>query len=407
MTLDFRFLIFDFGLRVTTETRRHAGRIISHRTPLGLAPAYTGGASKSEQKKHRKILWNSVRFCVLCSGRFLWPDVKKRLLFSVFSLCLSVFVFLAGSSEAAFRDNFLGARSVAMGGAYTALADDVDGALVNPAGLSMIKGQQIVATMAALYVGLSDDSFISQNIAGYAYQFSGRPKRPLQARGTRRRESRVAEYEEGGIGTLGIVWKRFGAGSLYSENVLALSFARALRAVGKVASFGATLKLMSWDSAPTIGAHGKVVEDLPGWRGISFDVGFVVWPSENIPVAVALQNVNRPDITSNFSKVEEKLPSAVRVGVAAIGEDVTWVMDMILRDGQLDLRMGLERRAYEGNLLFRTGFGLENLAWGTNFTLGAGYKISDSTRIDYAFVYPVNTILDTLGSHRVSVVYDF
>ena len=305
------------------------------------------------------------------------------------ALCL--LISLSNSSVAAFRDNFLGARSVGMGGAYTAMADDADGALVNPAGLSAIEGQQMIATMSALHVGLSDDSLISHNILGYAHQWKG-------------------------VGTLGVVWKRLGAGGLYSENVLALSLARAFgfyfsRAEGerrKNISLGATLNLMSWDSAPTVGADGRIVEDLPGWRGISFDVGIAVRPAENVSVAVALQNVNRPNIVSSeLSKVEEKLPMAARMGVAAMGEKVVWAMDMILRDGQIDLRGGVERQAYGENILLRIGFSLENLAWGTNVTLGAGYKPKSSLRLDYAFVYPVNTILDTLGSHRISMVYDF
>ena len=276
-----------------------------------------------------------------------------------------------------------------MGGAYTALADDVDGVLINPAGLTMVRGQQIVATLTALYVGLSDESVISQNLLGYAY-----------------RQNRV--------GTLGIVWKRLGAGGLYSENILAISLARASsfyfsRQEGdkrKNLSYGATLNLMSWDSVPTVGSDGRVVEDLSGWRGISFDIGVVIWPSENTPVAVAIQNINRPNIASDSSRIEEKLPTAARMGVAAIGENITWAMDMVLRDGHLDLRVGLERR-YDWNVIVRTGFILRNLAWGTNLTFGAGYKPSDSVRIDYAFIYPVNTILDTLGSHQISVVYDF
>jgi hypothetical protein len=320
----------------------------------------------------------------------------------LFALCFS------HPSAGAFRDSFLGAKSVAMGGAYTALADEVDGSLVNPAGLSMVEGHQAVATMAALYVGLSDDSFISQDMVGYAYGQGSQTRMPIPL-------------------SLGIVWKRFGAGDLYSENVLALSFARAFSfgtgSQGKEdrrknASFGATLNLMSWDSAATVGADGRVVEDLPGWRGFSFDVGFVIWPSENTPVALSLQNINRPNIASEFSRFEEELPTATRMGVAAIGENVTWAIDMISQDGQLDLRLGLERRYGEGarergskeargDFTLRVGFSLENLAWGTNFTLGAGYRLSDSVRIDYAFVYPVNTILDTLGSHRISVVYDF
>ncbi len=316
--------------------------------------------------------------------------IRKWALKISFVLCSILFALcFSHPSDGAFRENFLGARSVAMGGAYTALADDVDGAIINPAGLSRIKGQQIFATMAALYVGLSDGSYLSQNILGYAYR-------------------------QNNVGTLGVVWKRLAAGNLYSENVLSLSFARAFSFYRKKEkeekrknfSFGATLNFMNWDSAPTVGADGRIVEDLPGWSGFSFDIGFVIWPSENIPVAVSLQNANKPDIASDASEMVEQLPTSTRMGVAAIGENITWAIDMILRDDQLDLRVGLERR-YGRNFIVRAGFSLENLAWGTNITLGAGYKPSDSLRIDYAFIYPVNTILDTLGSHRISIVYDF
>jgi hypothetical protein len=327
----------------------------------------------------------------LLVSRLTTRGTETKYALSLVTCILSFILCISYPSIAAFRDNFLGAKSMGMGGAYTALADDVDGALVNPAGLSLVEGEQIIATTAALYVGLSDDSLISHNMLGYAHQ-------------------------QEKVGTLGVVWKRLGADGLYTENVLSLSFARdfSFRLTKKEengrknVSFGTTLNLMNWDSAPTVGADGRVVEDLPGWSGVSFDLGIVVWPSENIPVAVSLQNVNRPNIVSaELSQVSEKLPLTTRMGVAAIGEKLTWAMDIMLREGQIDLRGGVERLSYNGSLILRMGFSLENLAWGTNIALGGGYRISDAVRVDYAFVYPVNTILDTLGSHRVSIVYDF
>jgi hypothetical protein len=247
-----------------------------------------------------------------------------------------------------------------------------------------------MATMAVLHVGLSDDSMITQNIVGYA-------------------------NKSGDIGSFGVVWKRFGTGNLYYENILALSYARSSsfyvtkgdKNRRKNLSLGGTLKLMNWDSAPTVDSNGRMIEDLPGWAGVSFDAGFVIWPSVNTPVAVSFQNLRKPDITSNSSKVKEKLPLITRVGIAAIDKNTTWAMDMILKQGELDLKIGLEKRSRDGNLFLRTGIALENLAWGMNFTAGAGYRFSKSARIDYAFVYPINTILGTYGSHRVSIVYNF
>jgi len=318
----------------------------------------------------------------------LFRLLSQAVWFLVFAFLMICFV---NNSGAAFRDSYLGAKSMSMGGAYTAMANDVDGILVNPAGISSsISSQQITATMALLHAGLSDDSTLTQNIVGYA-------------------------YKPNNISSLGVVWKRFGAGDLYYENILGLSYARTASLYltkskekrRRNLSLGGTLKLMNWDSAPTIDSYGKTVEDLQGWTGIDFDIGFVIWPSENTPVAMSFQNLRSPNIASSSSKVKESLPFATRMGVAAIGKKTTWAMDLILKSGEIDLKIGIERRSHNDRLFLRTGVGLENLAWGMNFTAGAGYKPNDSMRIDYAFVYPINTILDTLGSHRISVVYNF
>jgi hypothetical protein len=312
---------------------------------------------------------------------------KTFLIYFIFSI-LIMFSF-SDNCYPAFIDSYLGARSMAMGGAYTALADDADGGLVNPAGLSMIEYQQLSATTAVLHAGLDDDSMITQNIVGYAYKSS--------------------------IGSLGMAWKRFGAGDLYYENILAISYARSGslyftkgdKGRRKNISYGGNIKLLNWDSAPTVDSGGRTIEDLPGWTGINFDLGFIIFPSANTPVAVSFQNIRKSHINSDSSKIEEKLPLTTRMGVAAIDNNTTWVIDLILKQGQIDLKLGLERKSHDGNFLIRTGIALENLAWGMNFTVGAGYKLGEKTRLDYAFMYPMNTILETYGSHRVSIVYNF
>jgi len=312
---------------------------------------------------------------------------KGILLYLIFFILIECFIL--GKCYSAFMDSYLGARSMAMGGAYTAIANDADGGLVNPAGLSMINGRQLTATTAILHIGLDDESMISQNIVGYAHK---------------------ADF-----GSIGGVWKRFNAGDLYYENVLVLScsrlgslyFSKGDKNRLKNISYGGSIKLLNWDSAPTIDLTGRTVEDLSGWTGINFDLGFVIFPSVNTPVAISFQNIRKSYVNSKSSNIDEKLPMVTRMGVAAIGENTTWVIDLILKQGEIDLKIGLERKFYDGDVLVRTGIALENLAWGMNYTIGAGYKLSEKTRIDYAFMYPVNNILETFGSHRVSIVYNF
>jgi hypothetical protein len=316
---------------------------------------------------------------------------------SVFPLLTDDFTLRA---EAAFDDDFIGARARGMGGAFTALSDEADGVFINPAGLSRIATQQLTATMATLYAGLSDESSITQNLVGYAYS---NPKK----------------------GAMGFAWKRLSVSRLYSENIAAIGLAKQYKfgAEGKTRtlSLGTTIKLLHWGVTPIVGADGNIVEEIKGRTNIGFDIGIIFRPLENAPIAVAIQNINRPNIASKDSNISERLPVNVKLGVAVLGEKVSWAMDLGFKRTQVDVRAGFEWRLYlksgdfshkSGDfshdfLALRLGFRLENLAWGTNITLGAGFKPKKSVRIDYAFLYPVGNIIDTFGCHRMSVVYNF
>jgi len=318
---------------------------------------------------------------------------------SVFLIISSVFPLLTDDfilqAEAAFDDDFTGARARGMGGAFTALSDEVDGILTNPAGLSQIAAQQLTATMATLYAGLSDASSITQNLVGYAYS---NPKR----------------------GAMGFAWKRLSVSSLYSENIAAIGLAKQYRfgseANTRTISLGTTIKLLHWGVTPIVGADGNIVEAIKGRTNIGFDAGIIFRPLENAPIAVAIQNINRPNIASKDSNISERLPVKVKLGVAVLGKKVSWALDLGFKRTQVDVRVGFEWHLYQDILALRLGFRLENLAWGTNITLGAGFKprksgdwftFVNAARIDYAFLYPVGNIIDTFGCHRMSVVYNF
>lgn len=300
---------------------------------------------------------------------------------------------LFSGTHAAFEDGFIGARAFAMGGASTAIASGSDGLLVNPASISNLArlsgsdqlAQQLSATMAILHAGLSDEVSITQNLISYA---NSHPTR----------------------GALGLLWKRLNVSSLYSENYVIVGISKGYELAsgekGRL-SLGGAVKLLNWDTAPTIGANGHIVEDLPGRSQLSLDVGMIFSPSENIPIALSLQNLNTPNITSTKSPATEKLPLQVALGIGIFGADSTWGMDLVFKDSQVDVKVGIEQQFNRGKLLLRGGFRLENLAWGTNLTLGGGYRPSQSFRLDYGFVFPIGGIEDTLGSHRFSVVYDF
>ena len=296
-------------------------------------------------------------------------------------------------AQAAFEDGFIGARAFAMGGAFAAIGNESDGLLVNPASIANLvsqpesrqSAQQLSATTARLYVGLSDQTSITQNLISYAYS------RPTQ-------------------GALGFLWKRLNAGELYSENyfLIGLSKSYDLGVTEKRRiSVGGALKLLNWDTVPTIGIDGTVLEDLPGRSRFALDVGVIFRPSPNIPIALSLQNLNTPNIASVDSAVTESLPLQVMLGIGIVVEDSTWGMDLVFRENEVDVKVGIESQFYRERLTLRGGFRLENLAWGTNLTLGGGYRPFKNLRIDYGFLFPIGGIRETSGSHRFSIVYDF
>ena len=296
-------------------------------------------------------------------------------------------------THAAFEDGFIGARAFAMGGAFTAIGDESDGLLVNPASIATLKhqpeshqaAQQLSATTARLHAGLSDETSITQNLISYAYS------QPMR-------------------GALGLLWKRLDAAGLYSENYLLVGVSKNYDLGTKekrLISLGSAIKFLNWDTAATIGADGLVVEDLPGRSRFALDVGMIFRPSPNIPIALALQNLNTPNIVSSDSIVSENLPLQVMLGMGIVAKNFTWGMDLVFKESEVDVKVGIESHFYKDSLILRGGFRLENLAWGTNLTLGGGYRPFKNLRIDYGFLFPVGGIRDTLGSHRFSIVYDF
>ena len=307
---------------------------------------------------------------------------------SSFNLIACLILFLTPFTSmiyAAFDDQFIGARAYGMGGASTAVTNEGDGLLVNPASISNSSGQQFSATMAVLHVGLSDETSITQNLITYS---NSRPDR----------------------GAVGLLWKRLNVSQLYAENYIILGASKSYRIGGennRHFSIGVSGKLLNWETVPTLGANGAVLEDLPGRSQLSIDMGFVFRSSSNIPVAVSVQNLNSPDVASSSSPTSEALPLQTTLGIGILGRNSTSGMDLVFRRQEIDVRAGLEYRLHGDKLLVRGGFRLENLAWGTNLTIGAGFRPRERMRIDYGFVLPNGGIQATFGSHRFSIVYDF
>ena len=294
------------------------------------------------------------------------------------------FVFLS-SSYAAFDDQYIGARAYGMGNALTAIANQADGILINPASISNIIGQELSATTALLHLGLTDQNSIRQDLLAYA--------------------NSVPQ-----TGAIGFLWKQFNIESLYTENYVVIGTSKNIlldKENQKQIAIGSSVKLLSWNTAPTIGSNGKIIEDLPRQTKFSFDLGIIIRPSPNTPIALSIQNLNRPNIASNNSKVAENLPIVTSLGIGILSENFAGEMDLVFRQHEVNVYLGIEHQFDQGRFYLRGGLRLENLAWGTNLTSGVGYRPSNQVGIDYGLIFPIVGPQKTYGSHRVSVIYDF
>lgn len=82
-----------------------------------------------------------------------------------FAACLACVLALSGTTAFAAPAGFAflevpaGARAAAMGGAYSAVADGVEAAFWNPAGLAGVRGTQVTASHIESFEGLKHDQF--------------------------------------------------------------------------------------------------------------------------------------------------------------------------------------------------------------------------------------------------------
>src|SRR5476649_1520563 len=70
-------------------------------------------------------------------------------------ITLGLVAAFLSKAEAAFLDDGWGARPVGMGGAFTAIADDSNAPLYNPAGIVQVQWNEMSAMYARLFSGLT------------------------------------------------------------------------------------------------------------------------------------------------------------------------------------------------------------------------------------------------------------
>ncbi len=289
----------------------------------------------------------------------------------------------AGTSTAQFLKVAPGARGVALGEAFSALADDATAMDWNPAGLIKIKNHSL-ALMHSPYLANTFVDF-------FAYS-----------------------QNAGDVGSWGMSVKYMNYGKIVKTDVAGVETGD-FNPYEVCAAVGFATYITGFNKDPeerfVLGATGKFIrsELLNSDSTVSSDIGILVpYLFENrFQLALTAQNIMG---TLRYDRLDSPLPMVFRLG------SVTRITDYFLvtadvaapRDNSPFLAMGGEFRTgigKEADLFLRGGFNtraITDLSGWRNVTLGTGFRYSIYS-MDYSF-----SPFGDLGSvHRVSVALNF
>jgi hypothetical protein len=317
----------------------------------------------------------------------------------------------AGKYAAEFLSEGVGARALAMGGAYVAVADDATANYWNPAGLTFVRGPEIGFSHVTMFDELANyDAFtlsvpVGQTIGlGLTWIRLGVDDIP--------RYDALLGTTSDRIGQAHPEWRSDGqsAGS-FSDSEQAYVFSVAKRFDFDLFLGGGLTPLM----VPiefSVGASGKYIsqslDDRSG-TGQGFDLGTLMrigLTSESPEVSTrfisfgfALQNVGTKLTWDTESDHQDDVTRNLRVGLA-FSQAFSSLSSMVTLAVQMDDQYDQDI-CYGGEYGFRDMIFLRGGADASDFTAGAGLKLY-MVRLDYAFVgYELG------NTHRLSAAVGF
>ncbi len=319
---------------------------------------------------------------------------------AIFLSCSTVFS-AAPLVRASFEETGIGARATALGGAFTAIADDVHAVYYNPAGLAQVQRKELSASYGLENTGLSDGSKISNSYGAYAHPFASR------------------------IGTIGLSWQQFTAENLYKER--ALSFAYGRKFARKI-FLGAAVKHLSREfTAPVGTVDNSGFIDASGIDSIyaggnsksnaGLDLGILWKANDKYTVGAMVQDINEPDLALTGSS-RDSAPMVIRSGIAYQERRFTLAgqLNAVKSAGSLNREafaaLACEKwvdstRFTRGDLGFRGSFSAGPRSF-SQVALGLSYRIG-AIQMDYGFLMPLKGVGfgSSQGNHRMTLSFRF
>lgn len=295
-----------------------------------------------------------------------------------------------GGYAGAFLRMGLGARSLGMGGAFSAVAQDAYAGYYNPAGLPLLKSREFVTTLSFLPLDRR------LNYLGYAQSISPKPQGEKATKAVR------AGFSLGWInsGVKNIDGRDMDGrpiGTLSnSENAFYFSFA--LMPYQRV-SLGFSAKVL-YNRFPSLAEDGRAITA----KGFGMDFGALIRPLDNLSLGVLMRDMGSK-YTWNTEKLWERgttrvdrFPRGFRVGVAfqLPKEGVIGALDLEKNQKQQwRYHLGFEVTSND-KMTFRGGLNNGEFSFGVGFKYQVFKKIS---KLDYAYV--INKVV-AQGDHLLS-----
>jgi len=263
-----------------------------------------------------------------------------------------------------------------MGGAFVAVADDINAAWYNPAGLAGVPQQSVLFTYSKPYAGL-DGVNISMAYASYLYPFRKQ-------------------------GTAAVSWARFDTVDLYQENTIMLSYGYDFDVIQAGVNLTHLNHAVTTDARS---ANDAVFAGGTSKNAVSADIGVLKRFTPTFSVGAVAKSLNQPDV--GFAS-NDPVPSEYRIGAAKVfelsGSNITAALDAGYRNKEYNVYAGGEAWFLQNTVAARIGGNRNDASIGASYL----FRMSQTStlKMDYSFSWPFS-IEGTSGSHRLSLVLQF
>lgn len=258
-------------------------------------------------------------------------------------------LLLVGLCQAGFEDVAIGARPLALGGAFVAIADDANAIYWNPAGLTRMRGIRLMGTRAWLY---SVPDFHVDYLAFKAPDL--------------------------GLVSLGFAWLNTALKDIQSENTFILSLAR--KGPGS-SSVGVNLKHFRLDAPGYERYNDPAYDGAQSAWGV--DLGMHMQFRRNISLGFSARNLNEPQVRMLTTTTDPDVISRrFHIGAAYLfRETVILATDLVSQTGDFaDFRLHAG-----GEIWFFNAYAVRVGTSQNRQSVGAGVK-ADHWKVDFALI---------------------